>query len=77
MTCEGCANPSGGIYITGCVECRKRDIARGPAFQASMRAGKLTPEYRAQLAAVDPDPVKANEAVKAAAKSIFVGAVRA
>lgn len=54
-----------------------RDIARGPHFEASMRAGRLTPAYRAQLAAVGPDPVKANAEVKAAAKQIFTGAIRA
>lgn len=77
MRCDGCANPSGGMVIRGC-RCRLlRDIARGPHFQASMRAGKLTPAYCAQLAAVDPDPVKANAEVKAAAKTVFMGAVRA
>lgn len=75
--CPGCANPSGGLLIAGCMECLKRDIARGPHFQASMRAGKLTPAYREQLAAVDPDPVKANAEVKAAAKTVLIGAVRA
>lgn len=75
--CPGCANPSGGLVIAGCRACLLRDIARGPHFQASMRAGKLTPAYREQLAAVDPDPAKANAEVKAAAKTVFMGATRA
>lgn len=75
--CPGCANPSGGLVIVGCRACLLRDIARGTHFQASMRAGKLTPAYREQLAAVDPDPVKANAEVKAAAKTVLMGAVRA
>lgn len=75
--CPGCANPSGGLVIVGCMECLKRDIARGPHFQASMRAGKITPAYREQLAAVGPDPVKANAEVKAAAKTVFMGSVNA
>lgn len=77
MRCDGCANPSGGMVIRGCRCCLLRDIARGPHFQASMRAGKLTPAYREQLAAVDTDPVKANAEVKAAAKTVFMGSVNA
>mgnify|MGYP007031430022 CR=1 FL=1 len=77
VSCPGCANPSGGLLISGCRQCLLRDIAKGPHFQASMRAGKLTAAYRAQLAAVDPDPVKANAEVKAAAKTVFMGSTRA
>lgn len=77
MTCPGCANPSGGLLIVGCRACMLRDIAKGQPFQQSMRRGKLTPAYREQLAAVDTDPVKANAEVKAAAKTVLIGAVRA
>ena len=75
--CPGCANPSGGLVIAGCRACLLRDIAKGPHFAASMRHNRLTRKYRMELAAVDPDPVKANAEVKAAAKTVFMGAVRA
>ena len=77
MSCPGCANPSGGLLISGCRQCLLRDIAKGQPFQQSMRRGKLTPEYRAQLAAINPDTVEANKEVRAAAKAVFMGSTRA
>ncbi len=49
MRCEGCARPERGTYIAGCRQCALRNMARGPAFFASARAGKITPAYAAQL----------------------------
>ena len=31
MTCEGCRNPIGGIYIRNCIDCTARAIARSQA----------------------------------------------
>ena len=77
VTCPGCANPAGGLVMRGCRDCMLRDIAKGQPFQQSARRGKLTPEYRAQLAAINPDPVEANKEVRAAAKAVFMGSVNA
>lgn len=77
MTCPGCANPSGGLLIVGCRACRLRDIAKGPHYDASRRQKRMTRAYRAELARLGPDPVAANEEVKAAAKTVLMGAVRA
>jgi len=54
MSCAGCLNPSGGVYVTGCRKCALRDIARGPEHFASMRAKVLTPAYMARLQALGP-----------------------
>ena len=76
MTCQACANPSGGLLIAGCRDCTLRDIARGPGFFASMRACKLTPAYMAQLQTLgEVEAVHAE--VKEVAKTLFVGAARA
>lgn len=50
MTCAGCANPYGGLYIAGCRACSLRHIGRSHAFFASMVLRKLTAEYQALLA---------------------------
>jgi hypothetical protein len=76
MSCTGCANPEGGIYITGCRACTLRDIARGPEFFASLRACKLTPAYKVQLLALGSVD-DAHAEVKAMAKTLFTGATRA
>ena len=34
MTCQACANPSGGLYITGCQPCAARLAARSPQAHA-------------------------------------------
>ena len=54
MTCAGCLNPTGGLYVTGCRQCSLRDISRGPEHFASMRAKVLTPAYMARLQALGP-----------------------
>lgn len=73
--CEGCTNPAGGIFIRGCRQCVLRDLAAGPLFFGAMRAGKLTPEYRAALLAIGPDAAATHQEVKAAAKTHYTGAV--
>ena len=73
--CQGCANPSGGIFIRGYRQCTLRDLAAGPLFFGAMRAGKLTPEYRAALLAIGPDAAAMHAEVKAAAKGYHTGAV--
>lgn len=76
MNCPGCEDPNGGIYTAGCRACGLRDLARGPLFFASMRAGRLTPEYVAALRAFgDPEAVHAE--VRAVAKQTLMGATRA
>lgn len=77
MTCEGCADPYGGIFIAGCRPCALRDLAGGPDFFASMRAGKLTPSYRAALAPLGEDVAAVHAEVRAMAKTLKTGAVPA
>lgn len=76
MTCEGCANPNGGIAIVGCRQCALREIARGPAFFASARAGKITPAYAAQLQVLGAVE-EVHQEVKAMAKTLTMGSVQA
>lgn len=45
MTCEGCSNPTGCLYIDGCRTCSLRAIIASQPFWQSMRSGRLTPEY--------------------------------
>lgn len=75
--CEGCANPSGGVYVRGCRACSLRDLAAGPLFWQSMNLGKLTPEYRAALLCLGDDAAAVHLEVKAAAKTVFMGSARA
>lgn len=76
MTCAGCANPNGGLYVAGCRVCQLRDIARGPEFYASMRACKLTPAYMARLQSLgEVEAVHAE--VKAVEKTLVVGSIPA
>lgn len=75
--CPGCANPSGGVYVRGCRPCALRDLAAGPLFWQSMNLGKLTPEYRAALLCLGDDAAAVHIEVKAAAKTIHRGSVRA
>lgn len=76
MTCAGCANPDGGLVMAGCRACTLREIAKGPEFFASMRAGKLTPAYAALL--IDLGTVEAVHAeIKAIAKTLTKGSIRA
>lgn len=77
MTCEGCANPYGGIFIAGCRPCALRDLATGMLFFASLRAGKLTPEYRAALAPLGEDVAAVHAEVRAMAKTLKMGAIPA
>ena len=76
--CEGCAGGTGsGISRAGCRQCELREIARGPAFFASMRHGRLTPEYRVQIRALGSDEAAVHAEVKAMAKTIVMGSVAA
>lgn len=77
MNCPGCSNPYGGIFIDGCRACSIRWIAGGPDFFASMRAGKLTPEYRAALAPLGEDVAAVHADVRAMAKSLKRGSIPA
>ena len=77
MTCAGCTNPYGGIFIAGCRPCTLRDIAMGPHFFASLRAGRLTQEYRAALAPLGEDIAATHAEVRAVAKTLKTGAVPA
>ena len=71
--CKGCASVSGGVFIAGCRQCAVRSLAAGPLFFASMRAGKLTPEYQSALQALG-EPAVVHAEVKAAAKGYTTGA---
>jgi len=77
MTCAGCAAPDRGIVIASCRACQVRDIALGPWFFASMRAGRLTPQYIAQLRTLGEDIEAAHSEVKSAAKAAHTGAIPA
>ena len=77
MTCEGCANPSGGLVVRGCRQCSLRDLAAGPLFWKSMLTGRLTPEYRAALQGLGDDVLAVHAEVKAAAKTIRRGSIAA
>ena len=59
-----------------CRACALRDIARGPHFFASLRAGRITPEYAAQLRPLG-DIEATHAEVKAVAKALHTGAVAA
>jgi len=73
MTCKGCASPGRGIVIATCRQCQLRDIALGPWFHKSMRAGRLMAEYIAQLRPLGDDIKAAHEQVKAAAVAAQTG----
>jgi len=77
MICDGCASPYGGIFIAGCRPCTLRDLATGPLFFASLRAGKLTPEYRAALAPLGEDVAAVHAEVRAMAKTLKMGSINA
>ena len=74
--CPACQEPTSGLYLAGCRQCVLRDLAAGPLFWASMRLGRLTPEYRAALAKLG-DPADVHVEVKAAAKTVKKGAIPA
>jgi hypothetical protein len=74
--CDACATPDSGLIRAGCRQCTLRDLAAGPLFWASMRAGKLTPEYQKALAALG-QPGDVHREVKAAAKTVKTGAIPA
>ena len=77
MSCAGCSVPYGGIYIAGCRPCTLRDLAQGPHFFASLRAGRLTRENRDALAPLGEDIAATNAAARAMAKTLKTGAVPA
>jgi len=74
VICEGCSNPTGGVYIAGCRQCDLRSIAQGPEFFASLRAGKITPAYAALLLTFGTDIAAVHQEVKDVARSIHRGA---
>jgi hypothetical protein len=73
MSCDGCAVPTGGLYIAGCRQCSLRKIINSPEFFASLRAGKVTPAYAALLC-VHGEVAAVHAEVRALAKSIHLGA---
>lgn len=73
MTCPGCSSPTSGLYVGGCRGCLVRMIAQGPHFFASLRRGRLTPEYVAALRELGDDIDAAHAEVKALAKTIHMG----
>lgn len=79
MNCQACKDQPSHATNRSCRRCQIREIARGPHFFASMRAGKLTAEYLRQLGEVQGvgDYGKAHEEVKAMAKSTEVGSIKA
>lgn len=74
--CQGCAKPASGLYVSGCRGCALRNLAAGPMFWASMKAGKLTPEYVAALRELG-EPAEVHLQVRDAAKHYDTGATRA
>lgn len=77
MTCPACQDEATGVRILGCRGCQIRDIAAGPAFFDSMRHGKLTRAYIAQLMALGGSVADAHAEVKAAAKRMPMGSIPA
>ena len=73
VTCKACADPRGNSTQAGCRACAIRELARGPLFFASMRAGKLTDEYKAACRALG-DVADVHAEVRAAAKGWLTGA---
>lgn len=76
MICQACADHDGWLLQAGCRACSIRDIARGPAFFESMRAGKLTDGYKAACRELG-DVATVHAEVKAISKTFLVGSVRA
>ncbi len=74
--CKACQEPASGLYLAGCRQCTLRDLAAGPLFWASMRAGRITPEYKAALAKLG-EPADVHLEAKAAAKTVKTGAIPA
>lgn len=72
MSCEGCSNPTGGLFINGCRTCSLRAIIASQPFWQSMRAGKLTPEYIA-LVGLFGEPADVHAEVRALEKEIHLG----
>lgn len=76
MNCKACESPLSGLIRAGCRDCTLRELARGPLFFQSMREQRLTESYRAALRMLgDVEAVHAE--VKAVAKTLYTGAVRA
>ena len=73
---QGCAAPSGALYVAGCRSCSIRALAGGLPFFESMRAGRLTPEYIAGLKPLG-EPADVHAEVRDAAKLLLTGGVRA
>lgn len=58
MTCDACTRAKedrvSGYMRANCDGCIARALARSPAFAASAKGGKQTPEYKAALARTFP-----------------------
>lgn len=76
MSCEGCANPQGGLYIGGCRQCLLRMLAKSPGYFQSRVQRRMTPEFAAACAALG-DVKAVGDEVKAMAKTITKGSIRA
>lgn len=71
--CPACAKPSGHVGYSGCRGCQLRELARGPWFWASMRAGRLTPQYLAACKTLGADVQAVHAEVRAVAKALLIG----
>ena len=71
--CPACASQPSGDVVAGCRACAIREIARGPAFFQSMRAGKLTDGYKAACRELG-DVATVHAEVREAAKQYATGA---
>ena len=74
MTCAGCANPYGGVYIKACRQCDLRLLAKSQPFMESLRQNNLTREYRVLLAPLGEDIKATHKEVRAMAKTLRMGA---
>lgn len=75
MTCPNCSaartDPNWPGFLAGCRGCDVRALASGPVFFGAMRAGEVTPAYRAALKALLGEDWKAgHEEVKAEHKRL-------
>lgn len=76
MNCEGCAAPETGLYMAGCRQCSLRLLARSPGYLQSRLQRRMTPEFAAACAELG-DVETVGEEVKAVAKTITMGSIRA
>jgi hypothetical protein len=69
MTCAGCSNPSGGLYLIGCRGCTLRSLARSPEHFEARKAGHLTARYTALCRSLG-EPKSVHVEVKAMAATL-------